>query len=105
MKEAHPHIGIGGEIVPSSSSLFHKASKMRERSGVWSHTLQPVMYPTDIHGGCSHDVLKMGSRLPNVTRPPQTHRPHSLGMDSFYTCSLSIFLLELFCLLSLSGNI
>jgi hypothetical protein len=26
-------------------------------------------------------------------------------MDSFYTCSLRIFLLELFCLLSLSGNI
>jgi len=53
-----------------SSSLFHKACKVRERGGVRSTTLQPVMQSTHIHGNCGDDMLKMGARLSNVPRSP-----------------------------------
>jgi hypothetical protein len=59
--------------LSTSSSLFHEASKVRERGGVWSNTLQPVMQSTHIHGSRSDDMLKMSPRLSNVTRAAQPH--------------------------------
>src|SRR6266516_4065049 len=91
--------------LPPSSSVFHKASKMRERGGVWSDALQPVMHPADVDGSRDHDMLKMGARLSTVTRTPQAHPTHSLSMYSFYACPLGILFLELFSLFSLAGGI
>src|SRR5579859_4055568 len=89
---------------PSSSNLFHKASKVRKRGGVWGNALQPVMHSADIHSSRGHHMLKMSPRLSNVTRPPQAHPPYALSMDSFDACSFRVLLLELVCLLSLTSS-
>jgi hypothetical protein len=63
--------------ICSSSSFFHKTSKMRKRRSMWSNALQPVMQSTHIHGGRGHNMLKMSSWLSNVTRTAQAHRTYS----------------------------
>jgi hypothetical protein len=67
---------------------------------MWRNACQPVMQPTDIQSGRDHDVLKMGTRLSNISRAAQAHSAGSLGMDPFYTCPLSIQLSKLLGLLS-----
>ncbi len=69
------------------------------------NALQPVIQPTDIHGSRSDNVLKMGARLSKVARTPPAHPTHSLCMNPFYACSLSILMLKLFRLLPLTSSI
>src|SRR5436189_6459729 len=50
-------------------------------------------------------MLQMRARFANIVRTAQPHPADSLGMDPFYTCSLSIQLRKLLGLLTLASRL